>query len=206
MLLHSGVGCCINTKSFCTLWRNVCFGMRWFSLHCQCFLYICIHGRPNNFNVLCFDIWAQIGIGQCQKRGGNAHVVSHCRQAALLTLRRFTTAHFLYYFIPFSRYLCDFLKKTTLVIGLAGGGTRLGCLTNPVFPVHGYAFSTQKIRYSDLSIHLGCDLVPAKKQCFPVLLLIERSQWMSSSFWVSTVWNVNNGSLGCSLNVFVFFI
>ena len=117
----------------------------------------------NNFNVLCFDIWAQIGIRQRQKKGGNAHVVSHCRQAALLTLRRFTTAHFLYYFIPFSRYLCDFLKKTTLVIGLVGGGTRLGCLTNPVFPVHGYAFSTQKIRYSDLSIYLGCDLVPAKK-------------------------------------------
>ena len=42
------------------------------------------------------------------------------------------------------------------------GGTRLGCLTSPVFPVHGYAFITQTIRYSDLWIYLGYDLVCKK--------------------------------------------
>ena len=131
--------------------------------------------------------------GQCERRHDNVHVCSCCGQAALHTLRLFPIASFhpishqqnvnmnpqyqgnqttlkakfhpfLWGFIKWfwGKALLKLQRLAWLKRGMGGG--RLGCLTSPLFPVHGYAFSTQTIRYSDLWIYLDYDLVCIHKE------------------------------------------
>ena len=126
-------------------------------------------------------------MGQCERRRDNVYVCvymcihtsdnvfvsTRCRQAALHTLPRLppsTNVNPQYFrnpskkwenFTAFSRPSLKGFEEKPLNFSnwLSWGGTRLGCLTSPVFPVHGYALSMQTIRYSDLRIYLGYDLV-----------------------------------------------